>query len=439
MNRRQLLVSAVSHGFPGISLASAFATRAVATTPAQPAQPRTRCVSLRVLQAALAGRCRHPTCTPAALLGMGGLIRLDGFAVDRRAGDIVLFGVAGATARPALRTADWVHALRSATHRYLDEARRFSHPGVSIDPQTEVVNRLMRFDAAGLNADEPLARQTAHAWGAICEAPQTVRPIGLQREGLQSAYLHAITFADATMKSYVNGTLDLPGLEVPSRLMLARHEAAFRRGERSVRGRGFAMSRYWFNAGEVRCGIAADACVLQQCDVRLSTEAQMVAKRGLHDSGERDELADRCAASFTTLLPRLAAGEPIYRELYDIYRTQALAVCLVQLRAERDAGLDLADMLDRWTPPLHAVDKTVPGRWAVRGADLRAERPGGYAIAKVRIPSCGGVNVNPRPEEGGWRNGRAFARSVLTSPGAMEAARPLYWDLSGSAPETRRA
>lgn len=428
MNRRQLLLRGAAHAAAWSGLPVGATTRpARAASVASP--ELVRCVSLQVLQKALAGRCSHATCRPDALLGLGHLTRLQGFIIDHGQRDIVLVGVAADPARPPLRTADWVHAMRSATYRYLDEQRRYSPPGVSIDPQPGVVQALMRFDASGLNDDEPRAAQAAKAWCAICEAPQSVRPIGLQREGLRSQYLRAITVADETMKSFVDGTLELPGLEVPSRVLLARHEAAFRSGSTRQAHGGFSMSRYWFNCGEVRCGIDRDVCVLLQCDVRLSTEAQMLARRGFVDSSQRDELADRCAASFTRLLPRLAAEQPIYRELFDIYRTQAIAVSMAKLHAERESGLDLTPLLDGWTPPQCEVAAQVPGRWAVRGADFRAERPNGYAISRVRIPSCGGVNVNPQPVTTAWPEAPRLAGAVLGAPAAQAAVRPLYWDV----------
>jgi hypothetical protein len=428
MNRRQFLLRSAAQ-LAALTGLPVHATTRPARAASASAPELMRCVSMRVLRDALTGHYRHATCTRDALLGMGFLARVDGWLIDRQRPDIVLVGIAGDPARPPLRTADWVHAMRSATYRYLDEQRRYSPPGVSIDPQPGVVQALMRFDASGLNDDEPRAAQAAKAWGAICEAPQSVRPFGLQREGLQSQYLRAITVADETMKSYVDGTLDLAGLEVPSRVMLARHEAAFRSGStRQARG-GFSMSRYWFNTGDVRCGIDPDVCVLLQCDVRLSTEAQMLARRGLIDSSQRDDLADRCAASFTRLLPRLAMEQPIYRELFDIYRTQAIAVSMAKLHAEREAGLDLGPLLDGWTPPQCEVPAQVPGRWAVRGADFRAERPDGYAISRVRIPSCGGVNVNPQPVTTPWRQAPRLARALLGAPAAQAAVRPLYWDV----------
>lgn len=391
-----------------------------------------RCVSLAVLQQALMGRCSHSTCTKDAALSLGGLSRLDGFVVDRSRRDVVLFGSAEAVAAPMAMTEIWLHAMRSATHRYLDEQRRFTHPGVTIDPQPDAVAALQRFDAAGLNAGGATEERTARRWAAICESPQQVKALGLQREGLQSSYLDRLFVADYKMKLYVDGSLELPGLEVPSKVILERHEATFRAGGHSDTG-GFAMSRYWFNAGEVVCGFDDDICRLMKCEVKLSSEAQMLAGGELVDGGRRDDLADRCAASFTRSLQSpdgIAARDMVYRDLLQIYCIQTIAVCMAQRTAMKTAGLDLEWVLSGWVPPSTFVQAQVPGRWKIARADLGVERQGGYQISKVRIPSCGGVTVNPDPKLQ-RRRGLAGGKKAMLSktPAGTDKERPLYWDV----------
>jgi hypothetical protein len=426
MNRRDLLLGAAGMACSG-DYNVAPSKRARTT---QPIHQSTRYFSLKTFQRALTGECTHPTCVPTALLSLGELVRVDGFIIDRREGDIILFGLPQSEPkRPLLRTSDWLHAMRSATHRYLDDKRRFEHPGVSIDPQARAVAELMRFNTSDLSADGARGEQAAQAWGRICEMPQNVRATGLQREGLRSAYLLNCLIADELLKSIVDGTIEIEGVVVPSRVLLAEHKAAFERDDRDASMSGFSMSRYWFNAGTVRCGVDGDTCVLLQCDMRLSTEAQMLAGRELVDSSQRDELADQCAASITRLLPRLMMKHPIYVELMNIYRIQTLAVSLVRLNAQRESGLDLTPVLDHWVPPVVEVPSQVPGRWVVRGANLRADRENGYAISRVRIPSCGGVAVNPRVVQEPVRLPKSHSLALARVAALQGSRRPLYWDL----------
>lgn len=390
----------------------------------------TRCVSIAVLQQRLLAECAGGLCSSDPLLTLAGLTRLDGFLIDKAKNDLVLVGaVERDSSKPVLQTADFVVALRSATLRYLDEQRRFTPPGVSIDPQASVVQRLMHFDASGLNRDGVEAERTTRAWQDVCQAPQDVRIIGLPREG--NHYLFVIELADETMKSYVDGTLDLPGLEVPSRLVIARYEAALKQGRKPALEGGFSMSRYWFNSGAVRCAVDTTTCLLLQCDVQLSTEAQLLAGGKLADSEQRDSLADRCAESFTRLLPRLAADKdkPLYQELINVYRAQSTAVAAVRLKALQQAGLVLDPLLDGWQVPIQPVPIRVPGRWAIKGADFRQERADGYSIQRLRIPSCGGVSVNPEPRMVDRSRDRKFTEISRLALAARPDSRPLFWDV----------
>lgn len=426
MDRRRFLFNTAALFFAASSAAcrrrSAIAGQSPENLPAF-----TRCVSLAELQQRLLADCTDGACSGDPLLTLAGLTRLDGFLIARAHRDILLVGAVGQSpASPPLHTADLVVALRSATHRYLDDQGRFSPPGVSIDPQPSIIKRLMQFDASGLSEDDVQAERTSLAWKEVCQSPQDVRIIGLAPEG--NHYLSLIELADETMKSYVDGTLELPGLEVPSRIVLARFEADLKKGRKPALERGFSMSRYWFNAGTVRCAVDAGACLLLQCDVRLSTEAQMLARNQLADSQHRDALADDCADSFTRLLPRLAEDQPLYHELFNIYRAQSLAVSMVRRDAMKEAGLVLDPLLDRWQVPIHPVPKQVNGRWAIHGADFRQEQEGGYAIFKLRIPSCGGVSVNPEPREIDRSRDERFAAVCRAAIAARPDPSALFWD-----------
>lgn len=426
MPRRRSLLA-----WPAAAVLASAASFAGAKPP--PATRIARFVSARWLQQALLAvpAARLPADVPE--LRMAGMTRLDGFQVDADGGDVVFFGSFDAADGPVLHTADLVVALRSATHRYLDRQRRFSPPGMSLDPQPSTVKRLMRFDGRGLYAQGAAAKAAAQAWTVICSEAQDVRVIGLPLEG--NHYLATITSCDAEMKSYVDGTHELAGLHVPSRVAIERFEAELRAGRKPQVSQGHSMSRYWFNAGANRIGVHADGThLLLTCEVRLSTESQMLAAGRLADSGRRDEEADRCAESFTRLLPALAGADARYAQLINIYRAQSLAIAVVHSKATQRARLSLDPLLDGWQVPIHPVPKQLPGRAAIKGAEFRIEQENGFAIYKLRIPSCGGVIVAPastfsRTSDRHWREAMHAALMPRTRGGRgwWDAPLPGVW------------
>jgi len=432
MNRRQWLAhgsaALLSFGLAGCKLGRAAQTAAPNKTNALPAW--TRCVSLRVLQDQLLADCRGGECADHPAVSLGGLTRLDGFVLAPGQKDLVLVGAVQA-GQAALHSGDLVVALRSATHRYLDAQRVFTPPGVSLDPRPESIQQLQAFDGSAFNGDGIDANTAIQTWARICSTPQDLRIIGLRRES--SHFLRTLAVADEEMKSYIDATHKLDGLQTPSAMLLAQWRQALAKGKTPEMRAGFRMSRYWFNAGQVACAVDDTQCLLTQCQVKLSTEAQMVGEGKLQDSQQRDPLADRAAASFTALLPKLAEQNLLYRELLDIYAIQSLAIAMVQRDALRRCGLELGPLLDRWQVPLMKMRLEVPGRWAMAGDTFQQERRDGTHIHRITLPSCGGVNVNPKLRMLDRSRDKRLAGRAVAALLARPAPDAPLWDLPAAA------
>ena len=274
------------------------AAAATATTKPNALPVWTRCVSLRVLQEQLLAHCPGGDCADHPALTLGGLTRLDGFVAAPNQQDLVLLGAVQAGQAP-LHTSDWVVALRPATHRYLDEQHRYTPPGVSIDARPESVQQLKAFDFSALNSQGSQGSEALLAWARLCATPQDLRIIGLPRES--SHFLRTVAVADEEMKSYVDATHKLEGLQTPSSLLLAQFRQALAKGKTPDMRSAFRMSRYEVGRKfEALCeavrALSLQAAMAQATDEERATAAGHLAALGahFHEQGHR---AQACSAT----------------------------------------------------------------------------------------------------------------------------------------------
>jgi hypothetical protein len=346
----------------------------------------TRAVSLRVLAHELS-RCRlGRTCTPA-VERLGGLATLDGFVVDRRHGDVVLYGASEPVGAPALRTDDLLVALRSAFRRYVarvDGRLVWSPLGCSIDPNPRVLAELRR-TMAGRSLDAALAR-----WGKVCAQAQRVVVTGMPH---RVHFARVLVVADYDLKRLVNGSdrLDLPGFESLSDLQLQAIRTAQGRGEEPPSA---LLNRFWFTIGHAGLTIDGDAVGLDHLAVRLMTEEQLLGPGGALVGTQRAAaLPEAFAERFTAQWDAIAARRPIYAEMAALFRLAVVAQAIADERAFERSGLVPDVLLEAAAIPDADVERTLPGRSHVVGFDV-TERTGGVVRTRtVRLPSCGGVDL----------------------------------------------
>jgi hypothetical protein len=353
--------------------------------PAQEAPPVHRAVSLTALQQSLRAAGGRPA---PGLLALCGLTRVEGYTLDPRTRDLILFGTVDPAA-PPLSTEDLAVALRSAWGRYAVRRGRtlfLADPGCSIDPNPDTFRRLSEV-AVGANDGDGDIEERLDQWCAISKEPQKVRVEGIP---FHSHFGKTLVDADYFMKRLVDGsvTLDIPGFRsLIDSVMEASAAEAAQTGK--IPGPASSFNRFWFYPGRNRYGVDGDTVTLLDCPVTLLTEEQYLTGSGVAGRGRPEPLALQFADSFTAHYAEIAAREPRYQQLEGLFRFVALA----KVMEYRRLPVDLSYLLDRFPVARTPVPESLPGVCRVKYLEQQYESPGAGATQRLWLPSCGGVRI----------------------------------------------
>ena len=404
-----------------------------AAAASSPETGRARAVSLKVLQARLKVAVAKRQ-QPAELLTLCGLTRISGYVVDDKTRDLILLGEVEAGA-PALRLEDLAVALRSAWMRHASRrgnVRYYSNPGCSIDPSPDVIARLRDLgdSAEGRGAD---MADRMDEWCESCSQPQQVRVMGVP---FDSHFARVMVDADYLMKRLVDGSLrtKIAGFASLTDLNLTAARTQFQRDGTSGITR-FAMNRFWFYPGKVKFQDEEGLATIEECPVILLTEEQHLTREGIAGQGRPDPMAQRFADSFSAHYAEIAAAQPVYQQLEELFRLVALG----RLLQYQGVQADLDYLMNRFPVPEVKVDRTLPGIALVNRIETRRQVADGEETMRLWLPTCGGVSmdlkVGPQnlkrvpPKK---QTGRG-AKPASTKKGAILKKRPapdsLYWDI----------
>jgi hypothetical protein len=352
-----------------------------------------RAVSLTQLQSALR-KCMPSNSCAAELTQFGGITRVLGVFGDKPTSDLVVFGESDPHL-PPLRTEDFVVALRSAWLRYAvlnGNVYEYENPGCSIDPNPAVIRQLS-FAGTRNVANAADKEKSIAEWNRVCESPQGVRVLGIP---FDTHFAQVMVKADYDMKRLVDGSdlLDIPGLVSVTDLDVSSAQAQIdQRQPVSLSGAHF--NRFWFYPGENVYAEDGDVILIRECPVKLLTEQNYNA-RGDKQAGNVDRLADDFARSLTILFDKVAQTRPVYAELAGLFRFEALAKIMKSRLAQN--GPDLSYFLDSYPVALTTVDRSLPGRHAVKQIQHSDTTPTGRIELTLWFPSCGGVDIGIEPK-----------------------------------------
>lgn len=396
---------------------------------AEPLFQHGRAVSLRVLQdQAIA--CQHTGQCADAVTHLGFLRRIDGFLIDRENKDLVLIGQIDPN-WPKLHLQDFVIALRDAWHRYCKQRGNtlyLTDPGVSIDPYPKVIARLqevgqMLDQAEGVEAlDRELQR-----WHRVCHLPQKVRVEGIP---FHTRFAATMLEVDYDLKRVADGSIEL---EIDGLQSLAsRHLAAARLSIGTGEPLDLStMSRFWFYPKPLRVRADESAAIIEpDFGLKVLTEEEYLDVSGqIIGKGSPESHARAFAESVSASFSEIAERRPAWRDLDNLAWGVALARTIRHRAALREAGLDIAWLLDEFVVPKTTVSNTVPGHSNVQREDYRRAVEGGYVVGALRIPSCGGVEMAARIEPANFRPSGPDVRAIHSR---VSENRPhndvLYWD-----------
>jgi hypothetical protein len=355
-------------------------------------------VSLRWVQTTLE-RLPESSPVPDLVAGIGGITRLDGYVLDRKHQDVIIFGDADPS-KPALNFGDFVVALRNAWREYADREGNtiiYSYPGCSIDPDPETLRDLehvmdrFRGDRNGSSTEAALEE-----WHRTCRRPQQVSVFGVP---FQSRFAKTMVVADYGMKRIADGSdsLPIPGFRSFMDMVMDTMKSAVVRGDRLAMPI-HPFNSFWFYPGEVVCQAAAaladrDILVIDNCPVVLLTAEEHLVGKTVERSESQDPMAKEFAEAFTRAYPTAASLRQPYADLEGLFRMVAVAQMMKKADAPDAAGLDLGYLLNRYAVVVAHVDSTLPGISNVKEFTHRVESETSISEQYLWLPSCGGVLI----------------------------------------------
>jgi hypothetical protein len=353
-----------------------------------------RAVSLRVLQAKLK-ECINRNEYPDELMHLCGITRIRGYVVDEQNHDVVLFGDAEPSA-PPLHVEDLALALRNAWWMYSKiegNTRYYSPPYCSIDPDPEMVARLMEVKKRLHRASGDMIDSVLEEWRSTCGRLQKVSVGGILQ---QTRFASVMVEADYYMKRLVDGSETLSTVKdftSLTDLTMERLKQETQSGKRLTSPHPF--NRFEFYPGKALLYDGEGGTYLRKSEVTLVTEQQFLSTSGkVVGNNKGDPFAEKFAASFTRHYAEIAKEKPIYAELEGLFRHVAIAKALKFKDVPGKAGLDMEVLLGHLPIRGHEVPEGLPGVANLKVFSHRDEKPDGYSEYHLWLPSCGGVQIS---------------------------------------------
>ena len=284
------------------------------------------CLSLRVLEAA--SRSDPQKIDVMQLAGIGWL---EGYVIDPENRDIILIGRRHPR-WPYIHLDDLVANMKNVWADNPD-------PYCSLDPRPKDIRKLNHLSvelsrAKGSEQKQDVLKRFRKAVG-----PQMVVVGGMPRD---SRYAHVMIDADYHMKKLSNALVTLPGIPSCLDIQLQSADQAIRKGENPKMG--LSMSRFWFHIAEDDPNFhEADGIVwLDKCSVVVLTERQRADSDGaLYDSGGEDPVSRVFAENLTRHFREATHRVPVYAQLENLFRLNAIIRAMLYRNAFKAAKLDL--------------------------------------------------------------------------------------------------
>ncbi|MCX7918130.1 MAG: DUF1598 domain-containing protein [bacterium] len=353
-------------------------------------------LSLKVLQQQLQAGSVSPE-----LMQLGGLKRIDGFILDKKNQDVILFGTTTGSA-PALQLDDLVIAFRSVW-------KNTEPPGCSIDPKEETLLTFRQFSQQfSQTTSIAHAEEILKDFPKIGAEPQAVRVMSVPRN---THFAQIMVAADYFTKRISNGTAitelkDFKSLFAIAIEKLKQDVAAGRNPQLTM------YNRFWFTPGKVRFEPGDEIVRLAECEVQLLTEQQFFSTQGkLIGSGKESPLAQQFVQEFTNRYDEIAAVQPMYAELKSLFRFVAIAKGMKHIDAFATAGLNQGFLFDKYTVRPARVPETLPGITEIKKIVISNSNEQVF----VWLVSYGGVEIDIQIDDTTWPNPKLLPQKPPSS------------------------
>jgi hypothetical protein len=323
---------------------------------------------------------------------LGGIKQINGFIIDSKNHDVILFGSTGSG--PALQLDDLVIAFRSIWKDTIP-------PGCSIDPKESTLLNFRKF-----NQRFSQATSVAHAeeilkdFSQLGTDRQNVRIMSVPRN---THFAQIIVESDYLTKRISNGTAltELSGFKSLAAIAtekLKNDVAAGRNPQLTM------YNRFWFTPGKVRFEPGDEIVRLTDCEVQLLTEQEFLSTQGkLIGSGKEEPMAQQFVQEFTSRYDEIAAVQPMFAEMKSLFRFVAIAKGMNYAEALNTAGLNLDYLLNNYTVRPARVPQTLPGITEIKKIIVPQEN--GQVF--LWLLSYGGVDIDIKIDANSWPKTKA--------------------------------
>lgn len=387
-----------------------------------------RAFSLRAAQAYLQEGKFDPA-TDKELNQIGGITRLYGYVLDEKQQDIILIGRRDPGVSP-LGLQDFLVAFRNADLSYAElrgNIRYYSNPGVSLDPDPDVLRELNQL-MQRLRREPDLQRKQAilKEWHQICERPQDVRVDGIPPS---THFAKVMLTADYDMKGLVDGTdsLSLSGFESFMDMVYKRAKRELETGEKADVPLSM-LNRFWFYPDKTQFVQSDHGMILTEVAVMLLTEEEHIGRTGgVQGKNRAHPLAASFCRNMTEHYEAIAKERPIYQELSGLVQLTCCASLLVSRLGGSINAYGLDPLLHQQALPDADVPPSLPGRSAIRELSRTSSSSRSY----LWLPSCGGVSLDCGREN--RREDHGFPMDILADArvavlGAPRLPYQLSWN-----------
>jgi hypothetical protein len=350
---------------------------------------RFRVVSLKQLQEAVRQGFAKDV-SPDAVQNMCGLTTIEGYYIDRKNKDLLIFGKVDSEMPPLLFD-DFIVALRCAMKKYVAD-NVFTPPGCSIDPSVRMLKRLNAIEKQILSESSMSRLQAYKAdYEEACARRQEVKVLGVP---FNTHFASVLVKADYDMKRIVIGAdaIDIPGVvDLYSLSSYGARQAVL--SKKTMLRPTTILCRYWFKPAQFQFLEQKDWVMLDKCEIELLTEEQYLTEDdSVKGRGSADLYSVKVADSFTTYYTYIAQKRRIFHQLKELMRMYIVLEAMYVKDVHLDSGMNFGYFLKTYQLPKYFVSSSLLGKSRYIAETYTRETFDQTEQSILVFPICGGVN-----------------------------------------------